>query len=114
MKLVKSIGHAGAFAGIIISGIDAYNKGLTAEANTKFVVDVIMTGVVIVPVVGWAISGLYFITDAALTLNGNDWWHLVWEKLILPTQASLENAKKVYIESVNRGKQRNGYQYGPF
>ncbi|MBO9620386.1 MAG: hypothetical protein J7539_15270 [Niabella sp.] len=114
MKLVEKIGHASAFIGIGLSALDATDKGWTKEATGKFTLDVIMTGVVIVPVVGWAISGLYFITDAALTLNGNDWWHLVWEKVVLPTRASLQNAEKVYIEAVNNSKIRNGYLYGPF
>lgn len=99
MKWVGVAGKAASGLGIGLSIYDANKKGWTSEAPAKLTLDVIMTGVAIVPAVGWVISGLYFITDAALTLSGHDWWHVVWKDFILPTSQSLKEAARHYYEA---------------
>lgn len=95
MKIVKTLSSVAAVGGVFLSGIEASSKG-TTEAWGKFTMDVIMTGVGFIPVVGWVIAGAYFIGDAITSLTGVDWWHYVWSNWLLPTGASIQKAMEAY------------------
>lgn len=86
LQWVKIGGKFSVGGSIIISGVTAASEN-TAKAWTKFGLDVVMVGVAYIPVVGWVISGIYFITDAALSLGGVDWWSVVWDNVIAPSDA---------------------------
>lgn len=53
----KSFGTKLGVVGLAISGYDIYDQGL----NTSRTLDVVMGGVAFIPVVGWGISGAYFV-----------------------------------------------------
>lgn len=102
MKLIKMGGEFTLFAGLYLSEREAARKN-NAEAWSKFTLDVIMTGVAFIPVVGWVISGLYFLADTSAAIADEDWWHWTWEHLILPTGRSLKKASEAYNNSINSG-----------
>gem|GEM_PF-3298282 len=53
----KSFGTKLGIVGLAVSGYNIYDKGL----NTSRTLDLVMGGVAFIPVVGWGISGAYFV-----------------------------------------------------
>lgn len=86
LKVVRALGKAAVVGGVVLS-LDTALERNDMKGWSKFGLDMVMVGVAYIPVVGWVVSGIYFIADAALNLCGIDWWSAVYDRVVAPSTA---------------------------